>query len=103
MNGKLSAPATTGKNNTDNVEQVFIAGPSAAGVYQAVVSVDGTLTNGVQNYSLIITGSADVAAAAPALSAVSPAAGEHRPPVLNIFPAHTLPCATGEVHKSGQP
>jgi hypothetical protein len=37
-NAQLSTPATTGKNNTDNVEQVFIASPSAPGVYQAVVT-----------------------------------------------------------------
>ncbi len=102
-NAQLSAAATTGKNNTDTVEQVFIAAPSAAGVYQAVVSVDGTLTNGVQNYSLVITGGAAVAAAAPTASAVSPAAGSTGTLVLNITGANFLLGATVKLTKSGQP
>lgn len=100
---QLSAAATTGKNNTDNVEQVFIAAPSAAGVYQAVVSVDGTFTNGVQNYSLVITGGAAVAAAAPTASAVSPTTGSTGTLVLNITGANFLLGATVKLTKSGQP
>ena len=38
------------------VEQVLIATPSAPGAYQVVVSFAGTLTNGSQNYSLLLTG-----------------------------------------------
>ena len=59
-----AAPAITGKNDTDNVEQVYVAAPGNPGVYVATVTVDGTLTNGLQNYSLLISGS--TAAAAPA-------------------------------------
>ncbi len=102
-NANLSAVATTGKNNTDNVEQVFIAAPSTAGVYQAVVSVDGTLTNGVQNYSLIITGSADVAAAAPTASIVSPTSGNPGTVLLSITGSNILLGATVKLTKSGQP
>ena len=102
-NAKLSAVATTGVNHTDNVEQVFIAAPSAAGVYQAVVTVTGSLTNGVQNYSLIISGSADAAAAAPSTSAVSPTAGRSGPIVFNITGANILVGATVKLTKSGQP
>ncbi len=101
-NAKLSAIATTGKNNTDNVEQVFIGGPSAAGVYQAVVTVDGTLTGGAQNYSLIITGSTDAAAAAPTASAVSPTAGSTGVVVVNITGANMLVGATVKLTKAGQ-
>ncbi len=101
-NAKLSAVATAGKNNTDNVEQVFIGGPTAAGVYQAVVTVDGTLTGGVQNYSLIITGSADIAAAPPTASAVSPSAGSSSVISLNITGVNLLIGSTVKLTKSGQ-
>ena len=50
--------AVTGTNVTDNVEQVLIAAPPAAGVYRATVSFSGTLTNGVQSFSLILSGTA---------------------------------------------
>ncbi len=49
----MDLPATTGINNTDNVEQVRIAAPPAAGTYQAVVCFAGTLTNSSQYYSLL--------------------------------------------------
>ncbi len=52
----MDSPATTGINNTDNVEQVRIAAPPVAGVYQATVSFSGPLTNNSQNYSLLLTG-----------------------------------------------
>ena len=73
----MDSPATTGVNNTDNVEQVSISAPSAAGAYQAVVSFSGTLTNNLQNYSLILSGSsADLAPHPPiSLSGISPASG----------------------------
>jgi hypothetical protein len=53
----MSTPATTGINNTDNIEQVQVISPPVVGTYQAVVTCPGTLTNGVQNYSLLISGS----------------------------------------------
>jgi Subtilase family/MBG domain/PKD domain len=52
----MNLPATTGTNQTDNVEQVQIATPAAAGVYHAVVSFSGTLAGDSQNYSLLISG-----------------------------------------------
>ncbi|NBR47376.1 hypothetical protein EBU02_00740, partial [bacterium] len=52
----MSASATTGKNNVDNVEQVLISTPNRAGTYTASISVDGTIS-GSQAYSLVITGS----------------------------------------------
>lgn len=69
------APAVTGKNNTDNVEQVLIGSPPQAGTYVVNVSVDGSLTRGAQNFSLILSGGAtgaDVPLPAPVLTAVSP-------------------------------
>lgn len=71
----MDLPATTGTNVTDNVEQVRLASPPAAGVYQAVVSYSGTLANSAQNYSLLISGSSAEEPPPPvlALSGVSPA------------------------------
>ena len=56
----MDTPATTGVNNTDNVEQVYVAAPSVPGIYQVVVSYSGTLTDSQQNYSLLVSGSAAV-------------------------------------------
>lgn len=64
----LSEPAGTGKNDTDNVEQVFLASPTP-GIYTATITVDGTLANDQQFYSLIISGSEDTTAEAPTLLA----------------------------------
>jgi hypothetical protein len=47
--------ATTGDNNVDNVEQVLIENASS-GTYTITIDHDGTLTNGSQEYSLIVTG-----------------------------------------------
>jgi hypothetical protein len=53
----MSLPAVRGKNNVDNVEQVYLESPTA-GTYTASVTLDGTLnSNESQAYSLIITGS----------------------------------------------
>lgn len=54
----MALAATRGLNSTDNVEQVVIATPPAAGTYHAVVSYRGTLKNNLaQQFGLIITGS----------------------------------------------
>ena len=47
--------ATKGDNDVDNVEKVFIAGPDA-GSYTITVHHEGSLTNGEQNFSLIVSG-----------------------------------------------
>ena len=49
--------ATTGVNDVDNVEQVYLATPTS-GEYTVVVDYVGPLTNGEQDYSLIVTGQA---------------------------------------------
>lgn len=73
----MDQPAVTGINNTDNVEQVHIPTPGLAGTWQVVVSYSGTLTNNLQNYSLILSGSAAEAPPPPplALSSIRPASG----------------------------
>lgn len=70
----MSQPATTGINNTDNVEQVYIASPPEAGVYRVVVSHQGSLVNNQQDYSLLISGSAAEEPPPPplALEAIAP-------------------------------
>jgi hypothetical protein len=73
----MDLPATTGVNTTDNVEQVRLAAPPAAGTYQAVVSFTGTLTNSSQYYSLLLTGASAEPPPPPplALATVAPASG----------------------------
>ncbi|MEI6176223.1 MAG: S8 family serine peptidase [Verrucomicrobiota bacterium] len=52
----MSANATTGVNNVDNVEQVRIANPGQAGTWRAEVTYSGTITNTTQDFGLIISG-----------------------------------------------
>ncbi len=101
-NANLSAPATTGVNNTDNVEQVFIASPPAAGNYTAVVTFSGTLTNGSQKFSLIISGGATSAvAAAPTASSLAPNTGTGTT-TLTLVGANFLLGANVKLTKAGQ-
>ena len=51
-----TAPAGTGDNTRDNVEQVLIPAPALQGAYTVRVSHKGTLTDGEQVYSLMISG-----------------------------------------------
>ncbi len=51
-----SAPATTGDNIRDNVEQVYLAGAVPGRAYTITVTHKGTLVSGQQAYSLIATG-----------------------------------------------
>ncbi len=101
-NAAFATPATTGKNNTDNVEQVLIASPGAAGVYSAVVTIDGTLTNGLQNYSLVITGSSSGAAPTPTLTSIAPATGSTGTVVASVSGANIQLGATVKLTKTGQ-
>ncbi len=72
----MSAPATTGKNNVDNVEQVYVGSPTLPGTYTVTVSLDGTLTTASQIYSLIITGGTNVETnPPPTLALTSPVSG----------------------------
>jgi len=82
----MDSPATTGLNNTDNVEQVYVAAPPAAGTYQIVVSFSGSLTDNSQEYSLLLSGSADEPPPPPPLtiSAVSPASALPGPVTLEL-------------------
>ena len=68
-----SAPATTGDNVLDNIEQVYIPGAVPGKVYTLTVTQKGTLQSGPQDYSLIVTGAGGSAycASAPLSSADS--------------------------------
>lgn len=77
-------PAATGQNNTDNVEQVYLAAPPAAGVYRAVVSLTGSLTGTEQRYSLLLTGAANQTPPPPALRLDSVAPAASLPGVANV-------------------
>ncbi len=51
----LSASASSGDNSIDNVEKIEISSP-AYGEYTITINHKGSLTNGLQNFSLIISG-----------------------------------------------
>ena len=72
----MSLPAIRGKNNVDNVEQVFLESP-IAGTYTVSVVLDGTLSRGVsQAYSLIVTGGeGGTVNPSPSVSVTSPLDG----------------------------
>ncbi len=53
---KLLAPATTGVNRVDNVEQVLVISPSIPGTYTVSVRAPLVIDRGSQPYSLIISG-----------------------------------------------
>lgn len=99
----MDLPANTGINNTDNVEQVRIGAP-LAGTYQAVVSFSGTLTNGSQNYSLLISGSSEVEPPPPplALSSVSPNSGLSGTVTIDLTGTGLRPDTAVKLTRTGQ-
>ncbi|MFM7604270.1 MAG: IPT/TIG domain-containing protein, partial [Prosthecobacter sp.] len=102
-NAMLSSAATTGVNNTDNVEQVFIASPGTAGLYSVTVNYSGTLTNSLQHYSLILSGGVSAASvAAPTASAVSPNSASSGTHTLTITGNGFLHGANVKLTKAGQ-
>lgn len=52
----MNSHATTGVNNTDNVEQILVQSPGQVGDWQAEVTYTGSLTDNVQAYGLLISG-----------------------------------------------
>lgn len=99
----LSAAAVTGKNNVDNVEQVYLANPGVAGTYTATVTCDGVLTNGAQNFSLIVTGGVDTArASVPTITEVTPDSGSGNGAVLTVKGSSFALGATVKLARSGQ-
>jgi hypothetical protein len=50
------ADATTGDNDVDTVEQVYIAAPTLAGRYDVSIGVDGVVVQAGQTFSLVLSG-----------------------------------------------
>jgi hypothetical protein len=48
--------ATNGVNNTDNIEQVYIASPGGTGVWSIIVDRNGAISGTTQFYSLVVSG-----------------------------------------------
>ncbi len=48
-------PATTGNNDVDNVEKIYIATPNT-GTYTISITHEGTISGGAQDFSLIVSG-----------------------------------------------
>ncbi|MEY3480998.1 MAG: hypothetical protein RIQ71_1773, partial [Verrucomicrobiota bacterium] len=84
----MSALATTGKNNVDNVEQVFLENTAALlpGTYTVSVSLDGALTTPAQAYSLVVTGGSPSGNPPPVVRITEPLDGQRHLPgePLNI-------------------
>jgi hypothetical protein len=70
--GVPSAPATTGDNVLDNVEQIYVGSPPA-GVYMVTVTFKGTLWAGASDqwYSLVASGQLSFDQTAPPLPAMN--------------------------------
>ncbi len=101
----MDLTATTGVNNTDNVEQVLVTSPAQSGTWQAVVSFSGSLTNSQQNYSLILSGSKAEEPPPPslALASITPASGLANSTVTVDITGTSLKAATVvKLTKSGQ-
>ncbi len=73
----MASAATTGVNNVDNVEQVYLAAPAQLGTYTVSVSLPSSdsLTTPSQSYSLVLTGAGTPANPPPVVAITSPAAG----------------------------
>jgi len=96
----MSALATTGKNNVDNVEQIFI--PAANGVvgnYTLTISLDGSLTTAAQAYSLVLTGAGDPVNPPPVVALNAPSNGAVIPPNSTV----TLRATASDLSVFGEP
>lgn len=94
----MDLPANTGTNNTDNIEQVYVAAPPTAGLWQAVVSVPGSLTT-TQTYSLILSGTAPTA---PLIDRITPDTVSSGPVSFTLSGDNFLPGATAHFSRTGQ-
>ena len=73
--------ATKGVNGVDNVEQIDIAAPDSTHVYKIIVSHSGTLQNGRQAFSLVLSGDID----------------NHDAPVADFYASELTPRVNQEV------
>jgi len=97
-----ASPAGCGTNVLDNVEQVFVSAPPASGVYTVTVDYAGSLVDGEQWYSLLISGcETNVSAASPSVSSVTPSSGQGEV-VLTVQGAGFLLGADVKLMRGGQ-
>jgi len=101
----MALPASTGVNNVDNVEQVFVASPPARGVYRCVITYSGTLANNQQNYSLLISGSANEEPPPPplAITSITPSSALPGAVTMDLTGTSFKTGATVKLTRSGQP
>lgn len=96
----MSAAATTGKNNADNVEQVLIrAANGVIGTYTLTISLDGSLTTAAQAYSLVLSGAGDPVNPPPVVSLNAPSNGAVIPPDSTV----TLRATASDLSVFGEP
>lgn len=95
----MDLPATTGTNQTDNIEQVHLEAPATPGIWQAVISVPASPAT-PQTYSLILSGTAPTA---PFLTNITPDAASSGPVSFTLSGDHFLPGATVHFSRTGQP
>ncbi|MHB2149696.1 S8 family serine peptidase [Calditrichota bacterium LG25] len=81
-----AAATNNSENNIDNVEQVYIENPEA-GSYTITVDHDGTLTNGSQAFSIIISGIDEYTSVPQSCSAdlISPTDGATDVPLSTVI------------------
>jgi hypothetical protein len=78
-----SSAASTGDNDLDNVEQVYIASPSA-GLYTLTITHKGTLA-AAQDVSLIVTGQSNLLLPVEFISLTAEAAGDYHQIEFEVF------------------
>jgi hypothetical protein len=101
----MNTPATTGINNTDNVEQVLLSIPPSAGTYQVMVSFSGNLTNNSQNFAVILSGASSNTPPPPPLSiaSVSPNTGLQGAITMDLAGTRFLSGTNVSLSRSGYP
>ncbi len=98
----MNSPATTGVNNTDNVEQVLISAPPAAGTYQVEVTYSGALTNNTQEFGLILSG-ASSEIPPPSITEVSPSSSIQETTTLTVSGTNLFATASVKLSREGYP
>ena len=94
--GNPSAPATTGNNVLDNVEQVDFGLSSPSGLYTLRITYKGTLTGGEQYVSLLTTGLRPAVVSTPTPTFTpTPTPTPNLPPQWATPPALLLPGTVG--------
>ena len=97
----MALPATTGINNTDNTEQVYIPAPPLSGTWQAVVSIPASPA-ATQCYSLLMSGTAPAAPVPPELGSITPDSAASGPVTFTLSGANFRTGAVVKFTLAGQ-